>query len=316
MRYALRKILSTLIIICIISFITFGAFQLLPGNPVDIILGVDADPMQAAALKKELGLDIPLFQRYLNWITGLLRGDMGTSIRYRMPVADILNKSLPVTVALSVMSLAITIVFVVPISILLAKYNKKKIAVFISSLTQIGVAIPSFWLGVLLSMVFAIIFKVLPSGDYVPFSVNPIESVKSLLLPSIAISMGTSAVVIRYLKNTLLDQLSLDYVRTAKSKGLNENQVLYRHVLKNALLPTITILGMIVADILGGSIIIENVFNLPGIGTLLTSGVGHRDFILVQGLTFYMTLTVILINLFVDIISMAIDPRINLKKVK
>jgi len=316
MGYALKKISITIVLLFIVSLITFGIFQLLPGNPVDIILGVNADPGQVAALIKQLGLDVPLPQRYSNWVLGLLRGDMGSSIRYRIPVADMLKRNLPVTLSLSVLSLTVTIAAALPLSIYLAKNNHKKRAAFFSSLSQIGVAIPSFWLGILLIMFFAVILRWLPSGDFVPFSTSVPGAIKSLILPTAAISAGTTAVVVRYLKSTLLDQLGLNYVRTAKSKGMKENRILYRHVLKNALVPTVTILGMIVSDILGGSIIVENVFNLPGIGTLLTSGVSHRDFVLVQGITFYLAFTVIMINLLVDLLSMRIDPRVNLRKPK
>jgi peptide/nickel transport system permease protein len=225
-----------------------------------------------------------------------------------------LKQNLPVTVSLSAMSLAITIAAAAPLSIYLAKNNGKKRAVFLSALSQIGVAVPPFWLGVLLILGFAVFLRILPSGDFIPFSVSPAGALRSLILPAAAISAGTTAVVVRYLKNALLDQFGLDYVRTAKSKGMTQNKILYKHVLKNALLPTVTIMGMIVSDILGGSIIVENVFNLPGIGKLLISGVGHRDFVLVQGLTFYMALTVIVINLFVDLLCMAIDPRVSFRK--
>lgn len=297
----------------VISLLTFGVFQILPGNPVDVILGVDADPLQAQALEKQLGLDLPLGERYVNWIGNLFRGDLGDSIRYQVPVGDLLKSSLPVTISLTVFSLLITVVTVIPIAIFLAKNNNKKSALFLSFLTQIGVAVPSFWLGILLIMLFAVTLQVLPSGDFIPFSEDPLGCIRSLILPSVAIAIGTSAVVIRYLKNTLLDQMNLDYVRTARSKGATQKRVLYRHVLKNALLPTITILGMTVVDVLGGSIIVENVFNLPGIGHLITSGVGNRDFPLVQGLVFYLAFMVIVINLVVDLLYMAVDPRIRLE---
>lgn len=297
----------------VISLLTFGVFQILPGNPVDVILGVDADPLQAQALEKQLGLDLPLGERYVNWIGDLFRGDLGDSIRYQVPVGDLLKSSLPVTISLTVFSLLITVVTVIPIAIFLAKNNNKKSALFLSFLTQIGVAVPSFWLGILLIMLFAVTLQVLPSGDFIPFSEDPPGCIRSLILPSVAIAIGTSAVVIRYLKNTLLDQMNLDYVRTARSKGATQKRVLYRHVLKNALLPTITILGMTVVDVLGGSIIVENVFNLPGIGHLITSGVGNRDFPLVQGLVFYLAFMVIVINLVVDLLYMAVDPRIRLE---
>lgn len=313
MKYVLKKIVTMVCTLFVISLLTFGVFQILPGNPVDVILGVDADPLQAQALEKQLGLDLPLGERYVNWIGDLFRGDLGDSIRYQVPVGDLLKSSLPVTISLTVFSLLITVVTVIPIAIFLAKNNNKKSALFLSFLTQIGVAVPSFWLGILLIMLFAVTLQVLPSGDFIPFSEDPLGCIRSLILPSVAIAIGTSAVVIRYLKNTLLDQMNLDYVRTARSKGATQKRVLYRHVLKNALLPTITILGMTVVDVLGGSIIVENVFNLPGIGHLITSGVGNRDFPLVQVLVFYLAFMVIVINLVVDLLYMAVDPRIRLE---
>lgn len=313
MKYVLKKIVTMVCTLFVISLLTFGVFQILPGNPVDVILGVDADPLQAQALEKQLGLDLPLGERYVNWIGDLFRGDLGDSIRYQVPVGDLLKSSLPVTISLTVFSLLITVVTVIPIAIFLAKNNNKKSALCLSFLTQIGVAVPSFWLGILLILLFAVTLQILPSGDFIPFMEDPLGCIRYLILPSVAIAIGTSAVVIRYLKNTLLDQMNLDYVRTARSKGATQKRVLYRHVLKNALLPTITILGMTVVDVLGGSIIVENVFNLPGIGHLITSGVGNRDFPLVQGLVFYLAFMVIVINLVVDLLYMAVDPRIRLE---
>jgi peptide/nickel transport system permease protein len=311
--YILKKLCSALITLIIISILTFLVFQILPGNPIDIILGVDADPLQADALKKELGLDLPLWQQYIRWVSGLLHGDMGNSLRYQLPVGSMILKCLPVTVSLTLLSLLITIIVVIPLSVYLAKNNDKPISTLISSITQLGVAIPSFWLAIILILLFAVTLKWFPSGNFVQFSDSVSGAVRSLILPAVSISIGTSAVVIRYLKNTLLDQMNMDYVRTARSKGLSKKTVLYKHVLKNALLPTITILGMITVDVLGGSIIIENVYNLPGIGSLITSGVGNRDFPLVQGLVFYLALTVVVINFVVDILYTVVDPRIRLQ---
>lgn len=311
--YLLRKLVSVCITLVIISLLTFAVFQILPGNPVDIILGVDADPLQVQALTEKLGMDLPLGQRYLSWVAGLVSGNLGESVRYQVPVMELMQRNLPVTVSLTVLSLLMTVLIVIPVSVYLAKNNNKRLPTFISALTQLGVAIPSFWLAVLLILVFSVGLHWFPSGDFIPFSESVFGAVHSLVLPAVAISVGTSAVVIRYLKNTLLDQMSMDYVRTARSKGLTKNKVLYRHVLKNALLPAITILGMIAVDVLGGSIIVENVFNLPGIGRLITSGVGNRDFPLVQGLVFYLAFTVVVINLVVDLLYTVVDPRIRLK---
>lgn len=312
--YFIKKLLTAVVTLFIISLLTFCVFQILPGNPAHIILGVDADPLQVQALSKNLGLDLPMQQRYFNWVTGLLSGNLGQSLRYQVPVEELIHGALPVTVSLTLLSLLITVVLVVPISVYLAKNNNKGLPTFISSLMQIGIAIPSFWLSILLVLLFSVTLRWLPSGDFIPFSKSFWGAVQSLILPAVSISIGTTAVVIRYLKNTLLDQMNMDYVRTARSKGLTKNAVLYRHVLKNALLPTITILGMIAVEVLGGSIIVENVFNLPGIGSLIISGVGNRDFPLVQGLVFYLATTVVGINLVIDLLYSVIDPRIRLNQ--
>lgn len=312
LRYMLRKAITFVVTLFMASVLTFGVFQILPGNPVDIILGVDADPMQVAALTEELGLDKPMLQRYADWIVGALHADLGTSIRYQVPVGELLKSSLPVTISLALVSILITVLFAVPVSVYLAKNNQKRMAIFLSSLTQLGVSIPSFWVGILLIFIFSVTLGWLPSGDYIPFSEDPIGSLRTLILPACAIAIGTSATVIRYLKNAILDQMNADYVRTARSKGMTQNKVLYRHVLKNAMLPALTILGMIIVDVLGGSVIVENVFNLPGIGRLLTSGVGNRDFPLVQGIVFYLAVTVLVINLVIDLLYTVIDPRIRL----
>lgn len=312
--YLLKKLLTAAVTLLIISLVTFCTFQILPGNPATIILGVDADPLQVQALTKNMGLDLPLQQRYLHWVAGLFSGNLGDSLRYQVPVGDLIHDALPVTVSLTVLSLIVTVLLVVPISIYLAKNNNKKLPTLLSSFLQIGIAVPSFWLSILLILLFSVVLRWLPSGDFIPFSKSFFGAIRSLVLPTLSISIGTTAVVIRYLKNTLLDQMNMDYVRTARSKGLTKNAVLYRHVLKNALLPAITILGMIAVDVLGGSIIVENVFNLPGIGSLIISSVGNRDFPLVQGLVFYLAFTVVTINFAIDLLYSAIDPRIRVNQ--
>ena len=310
--YLLRKLLSATVTLAIVSLLIFSVFQILPGNPATIILGVDADPLQVQALSDELGLDRPPVERYAHWVAGLLSGDLGQSVRYQVPVFELIKKSLPVTASLAALALLFTVVLSVPVAIYLARNNNKKLPTLISSLMQLGIAIPSFWLAIMLIMVFAVSLRWLPSGDFIPFSQSVAGAVRSLILPAAAISVGTTAVVIRYLKNTMLDQMSMDYIRTARSKGLSRNETLYRHVLKNAILPAITMLGIIAVEVMSGAIIVENVFNLPGIGRLIISGVGNRDFPLVQGLVFYLALTVVIVNFCVDLLYAAVDPRIRL----
>lgn len=313
MYFFIRKlgvIISTLILV---SFITFGIFQILPGNPVEVMLGVDADPLQVQALTQKLGLDKPILERYSTWTVNALKGDLGNSIKYQKPVSDLIKSRIGVTVSLAVIALLLTIIIGVPIGIWIARNNKRWISDIFSVITQLGLAIPSFWLGILLILVFAVIFNVLPSGGYTPIAENPIKAVKSLILPAVSISIGTSAVVIRYLKNTLLDQMKFDYVRTAYSKGLREKQVMYNHVFKNALIPVITIFGLMATDVLGGSIITETVFSLPGLGSLITSSITSRDFPLIQGLVLYLAVIVVSINFIVDLMYTLVDPRIRLK---
>lgn len=191
--YAVRKAGTFVITLVLVSILTFGVFQILPGDPVDIILGVEADPMQAAALTKELGLDKPIMERYFDWVFGAVRGDLGNSIRYQVPVGDLLKSSLPVTASLAVLSILLTILISVPAAVFLAKNHRKNSAMVLSSVTQFGIAVPSFWIGILLIMLFAVQFHILPSGDYTPFSENPIEWLKSLILPACSIAVGINS---------------------------------------------------------------------------------------------------------------------------
>ncbi len=305
--------MSVAITLVAVSLLTFIAFSLLGGDPIQIILGVDADPLQVEALTKELGLDKPLYIRYFDWITGLLRGDLGTSYRYQIPVTELIANRIPTTLSIAIVSFTLTIAIVIPVGIFLALNHDKKITVIFSGLSQLGVSIPTFWMGIILILFFAVTLRILPPGDFTPIEEGFFEWLKSLILPSISIAIGTSAVVIRYLKNSLLDQSLMDYVRTAKSKGLSKNQTMYKHILKNALLPVITILGMVVVDVLGGSVLIENVFNMPGIGSLIVSSVASRDLPVIQSLVFYLSVIVVLVNFLVDIIYRFVDPRIRVK---
>ncbi len=308
-----KKLFSVISTIVLVSLITFFVFQILPGNPAHIILGVEADPMQIQALEAKFNLDKPIVERYLLWVSNVLKGDLGESIRFQRPVVDMIGSRVEVTLFLSVLSLLLSIIVSVPIAVWLALNNDKKWSRWIAALSQIGLSIPAFWLGIILIYFFAVTLKWLPFGQYEKFSVNPILSIKSLILPTISLSIGISAIFVRYLRNNLLDQMDSEYVRTAMSKGLNEQQILYRHVLQNSLLPMLTILGMITAEILGGSIVIENVFALPGIGNLIAISIGSRDLPLIQALVIYLAVTVVAINFVVDILYTVIDPRIRLR---
>lgn len=313
MKYFIKKLVTLVITLFFVSIITFGVFQILPGDPVLIMLGVDADPAQAEQLRQQLGLNDPLISRYFNWVGGFVKGDLGTSYKYSLPVSDLIKQRIQPTVILAIFSILITIVIGVPVGIWLARHSDKVFPNIISGLTQLGLSIPGFWIGIILILIFAVNLGIMPSGGYTPWEANPGKCLKTLTLPAIALSFGTTATIIRYLKNTLLDNINMDYVRTARSKGLTEKAIVYKHVLRNALIPVITMLAMLVTDILAGSIIMETVFSIPGLGSLMTTSISSRDFPLLQSAVMYVAAIVVIINTIVDILYGIIDPRIRVK---
>ncbi len=309
----LRKLFAMLATVFLVSMITFVTFEIIPGDPVLARLGVDADEAKIRALSEELGLDEPLSKRFFGWITGLFTGDLGQSIRYSRPVSELILDRLPVTLSLALISMALIVIIGVPLGILSARYGDRLPGILISVISQIGMAVPSFWTGIILMYIFGLTLRWVSPGGYTPWSVDPVEAFKSLLLPAVAIALPSIAAVIRYTRNTVMEQMKNDYVRLAFSKGLKMNAVLFRHVLKNALIPVITVLGMITANILGGSIVIEQVFTLPGVGRLLINAISVRDLPLVQGMVLYISLVIVVANFLIDIVYTLIDPRIKLR---
>lgn len=314
MRFYIRKLATLLSTVFLVSVMTFLVFQILPGDPAEIALGIEADPYQLAELRKKMGLDKPVLERYVSWMKNTLTGDLGTSLRYQRPVSDIVSERLPVTLSLALMSLGLILIIGIPLGIVIARKNGKISSLLLSMFMQLGLAIPSFWLGFILILLFSVILKLFPTYGYVPWSEDPIGAMKSLFLPALALAVPGSAVVIRYLRNTILDQFRMDYVRTAKSKGLGEKTVMYRHILRNSLIPVITIIGLLIADLLGGSIVVENVFSLPGLGSLLVTSISTRDLPLLQTMVLYMAMVVVFINFIVDLLYKLIDPRIRWKR--
>ncbi|WP_254846704.1 ABC transporter permease [Oceanobacillus sojae] len=307
----MKKLVSFIATIFIVSLLIFFIFNILPGSPAQAILGVDADEQQVKLLEEELGLNEPLHLRYIHWIIGIAQGDLGVSYKYGQPVAEVLKDRIPISFSLAVIALILTVVIGIPLGILIAKTDGKWSSIILSMITQLGISTPSFWLGFILIMVFAVKFGLFPTYGFIPWSENLGEALKSVFLPSLAIAVGNIAIVIRYLKNSILDQTKEDYVRTAIVKGLGANEIMYNHVLRNALLPVLTVLGLITADTLGGSIIIENVFALPGLGSLLVTSIESRDFPLIQSLILIISLIIILANFTVDLLYKVIDPRIR-----
>ena len=301
MKTYLGKALNFFTTLFLVTLVTFLTFQVLPGDPATAILGAEAEEAQIIQKRAELGLDQSLYIRYFKWIGGVLHGDLGNSYRYDQKVFDLIKGSLKTTAALAFLSLLITVVLGLFFGILFAATRKNRFFIALSTISQIWVSIPSFCTGILLILVFTVTFNLLPSVDY--------NGPSSLILPSFAIALGSSSILCRYIKTSIENELKQDYVRTARSKGLNETQVIFRHVLRNALLPSITTLGLITADIFGGSLIVEKVFSLPGIGSLIIKSISDRDFPLIQGLTLYLAFLTLFCNFAVDMLYSIIDPR-------
>ncbi|WP_019138212.1 ABC transporter permease [Peptoniphilus timonensis] len=306
-----KKLISLFLTLFFVSLIIFFVFQVLPGNPAEIILGTEADEAQVLALEKELGLDKPILVRYANWIKDILKFNMGTSLKYQVPVKDLFFKKLPVTLYLTFFSLFLSLIIAIPLSIQITAKSDKWYASIITAITQLGISIPSFWLAFLLIYVFAVKLGWFNTLSYNAMSGNFSQKLYKFFLPSLAIAIPNIATIIRYMQSAILDEINKDYVRTARMKGLLLKDILYKHVLRNALIPVITIIGISITSSVGGSLIVENVFSLPGIGSLIVQSISSRDFPLIQSVVFAVAFMVIIINLIVDILYRIVDPRIR-----
>lgn len=312
MAYLLRRVVLLVITLVLVSLITFSVFQVMPGDPIRIMLGTEADETQVQMLEEELGLNRPLYEQYFGWIKGVMTGDLGQSIRFSKPVSELIVDRLPVTISLAVITLTIVVLVAIPLGIFVARRQNKFSDVALSSVTQLGMAIPSFWLGMLLILYLGMNISFFSVSGYVPWTKSITGALGSLLLPALTIAIPQIAVKFRYVRNAILEQLRLDYVRTVRSKGITESLVMYKHVLRNSMIPILTIFGLITAEVVAGTIIVEQVFGLPGIGRLLITSISYRDFPLVQGIVMYITLVVVFVNFIVDILYSILDPRIRL----
>lgn len=265
----------------------------------------------ARELRHKYGLDKPIYEQYTDWLTSALRGDLGVAYFNQFSVTELIERKLFATVELSVVALILALVIGVPAGIIAALKNNTWLDYVISAVVAIGISIPGFWLGIMFVILFAVQLKWLPSSGYVPFADDPTGNLKFLLMPALTLAIILAAPVMRFLRSGLLEVLQQDYIRTARSKGLGERQIVVRHALKNALIPTVTILGIIVGNLLAGIVVIEWVFNWPGIGSLVVDSIAKRDYGVVQSVVLLITLGVLLVNLLVDVSYAVLDPRIR-----
>lgn len=311
MKQVFKKILSMFITLLIVSIVVFAAFEIIPGDPAISKLGSNATPESVARLRAEMGLDRPFLVRYLSWAADMFKGNMGISYSYNMKVSSIIVDKLPITLVMTVISMILTLVISVPVAIFLAKYAKSGIDRTGHIMNQVLMAVPSFFLGILMTWLFGMVFKWFRPGGFISYKKDVAGFIGYLFWPSLAIAIPKCAMSIKLLRSAILSEADKEYVRTAYSRGNSTMEVLYRHVLKNALVPLITFWGMTVADMIAGSIVIEQVFNIPGLGRMLLTSISNRDYPVVEAVIVLIALVVVVMNFIVDMICRKVDPRIK-----
>ncbi|MDR7542835.1 MAG: ABC transporter permease [Armatimonadota bacterium] len=311
MPLVLRRLATVVPTVLVVATVTFLALQVIPGDIAQIMLGVDARPEDLARLRQEFGLDRPLIMRYLEWLGHLARGHLGTSISYREPVAGLIVQRLPVTISLAVAAMLVAVGLALPLGIVAARRAWSPLDLGVLAGSQMGLAIPTFWMGILLLLGLAAAVPIFPLQGYAPLSAGPLNWARHLVLPAVALGTERAAALVRLVRASVLEELNRDYVRTARSKGLWDRFILRRHVLRNSLIPVLTVAGLQLGYLMGGTIVIEQVFGLPGLGRLLLQGIYSRDLVVVQGAVIAIAVMFALLNLLVDLLYAVIDPRIS-----
>ena len=310
-RYLTVRIASMLPVVVIVSVLVYSLILLLPGDPVYAILGDGASPEQYQRTRVELGLDQPGYLQYLSWLRRLLSGDLGRSVVNKQPVVEAIAAGAPVTLQLSLMGMLLSILVSLPLGTLAAVHRDSSIDAAASLMALIGVCIPFFWLGLLLILLFSVALHWLPAGGFVPFAENPRANLASMLLPAITVGIGQAAVLTRQVRSAMLEVLHEDYIRTARAKGVGERFVIVRHALRNTLIPFITVVGVQIGNLLGGAVVTETIFSLPGLGRLVVGAIYQRDLPVVQVVVLLTAVAVLIANLVADVLYAYVNPRIR-----
>lgn len=308
--FLLRRTVGFILTLLVVSVVVFATMNILPGDPALTILGLDASEDALAALRDQLGLNEPVISRYFSWVWNALQGDFGISHSFKVPVAGLISERLPMTISLALAGMTMTLLIALPAGILAASKHRKAADWGVMFLSQLGIAVPAFWLSMLLVLLFAVKLRWLPPGHF-PGWGDPVAAIRALILPTVALGLVQSAVLARVTRSSALEVMRLDFVRTARASGLSRGRVLWQHVLPNALVPIVTIVGMQFAAVVTGTIVIENVFSLPGLGRLVFQSIANRDLPTVQALVMMFAAIVVTANFIVDLLYVAIDPRLK-----
>ena len=313
--FLLKRLATFLITLGVASVVVFAVLELLPGNPAEVILGDTATPESIAALQAKLGLDRPAFTRYGHWVGGLLRGETARSIGYDTPTAELIAERLRVTLPLAVMAMASTLVLALTLGVYAASRHNRAGDVGVMALSQLGIAIPNFWFAILLVLLFAVQLQWVSAGGFPGWTEAEggsfVEGAKALLLPALSLAMVQAAILARVTRSAVIDVMREDFVRTARAKGLTRSQTMWRHVLRNAMIPVLTVAGLQFANLITGTIVIENVFVLPGLGRLVFQAIANRDLVLVRDVVMLLAAVVVAVNFVVDVLYAWVDPRLR-----
>lgn len=311
--YILRRLLLMAPVITLVSMIAFSIILLLPGDPAMAMLGPERarDTAVYQALRQELGLDKPIPMQYLSWLGKVVVGDLGISARNQQPVTLLLSQSIGPTVQLAFTAMVIALMIAIPVGIISAVKPGSWLDIIATTFALSGVAIPNFLLGILMILLFALVLRWFPAGGYIPLTENPMESLRLMLLPAIALGTGLAAVLMRQIRSAMLEVMTQDYVTTARSKGLANRHVVIRHAMMNALIPVITVVGVQVGRLMGGTVVIETIFSVPGMGKLAVASIFFRDFPVVQAVVLVMGAAILFSNLITDLMYGVLDPRVR-----
>ena len=312
--FLLHRTVSLLTTLILASFAIFAVMEVLPGNAAQVMLGATATPESVEALTRQLGLDQPPLQRYLHWMAALATGDLGTSYAYGSPIAELIAERLVVTLPLAVIAMALTTVIALALGLYAASHHNRAGDIGVMAVSQLGIAIPSFWFAILLILLFSVKLQWFSAGGFPGWSEEEggvWPALKALLLPAVALAVVQAAILARVTRSAVLEVLREDFVRTARAKGLSRRAVLWRHVLRNAMIPVVTIMGLQFGNLLTGTIVVENVFYLPGLGRLVFQAIANRDVIVVRDVIMLLAAAVVLINFAVDVLYAWIDPRLR-----
>lgn len=311
LRLFLRGLLSALPTLLLVSLFVFTLQQLLPGDPVLAMAGEERDPQVLEFLREKYRLNDPLPVQYLHWMGGVLQGDLGISLRTDQPVTALIAEKLPVTLELSLLAILIALAIGIPTGILAAVRRGTAVDYGANLVALSGISIPHFWLGILLILLFAVKLQWLPASGFVPFHEDPLRNLRTLILPAFVLGSGLSGTLMRHTRAAMLEVLRADYVRTARAKGLRERVVILRHALRNALMPIVTLTTLLFGELLGGAVLTEQVFSIPGFGKMIVDAVFNRDYAVVQGVVLCVAVGFVLLNLVADLLYRLINPRLR-----